>query len=182
MPAPELLQQSAYFYEQQCEERTVDELENKKVQEFGDTKYRAVTYSPLATTRFREHMPATIRRDKDLLSRKGIGKEVDVLNTKRPDAIKLLYIVPSFRWLEATKTFDGTTVKSTRIGGGLRVYMERPWYSSGNGELVGVVLYSTEKFKAAGQDKSNPKGGLQGSMMYKKGAEQNVPQVKGMNL
>jgi hypothetical protein len=28
-----------------------------------------------------------------------------------------------------------------RFGGGLRVYLDRPWYSSGDGELLGVVLY-----------------------------------------
>ena len=69
------------------------------MQEFGDTKYRGVTYVPLATTRFREHMPASMRSDKDQLTRKGIGKELKVLSSKRPDAIKLQYIVPSFRWL-----------------------------------------------------------------------------------
>ncbi len=185
-PAPELLQQSAYFYEQHCEQRTTDKLSHKKVQEFGDTKYRAVTYVPLATTRFREHMPAAIRNDKNNLTRKGIGKELDVLNSKRPDAVKLLYIVPSFRWLEDAKTFDGTTVKSTRLGGGLRVYMERPWYSSGNGELVGIVLYSTEKFTPSGSGDGNTKGGvkgLQGKTMYQKGAGQSVGQMQGaMNL
>lgn len=30
--------------------------------------------------------------------------------------------------------------RSTRSGGGLRVYLERPWFSSGDGELLGVVL------------------------------------------
>jgi hypothetical protein len=29
---------------------------------------------------------------------------------------------------------------STRIGGGLRVYLDRPWFSSGEGELLGVVV------------------------------------------
>ena len=28
-----------------------------------------------------------------------------------------------------------------RIGGGLRVYLDRPWYSSGDGELLGIILY-----------------------------------------
>ena len=39
------------------------------------------------------------------------------------------------------------------MAAGLRIYMDRPWYSSGNGELVGVVLYSTEKFKPSTKGK-----------------------------
>lgn len=180
-PAPELLKQSAYFYEQHVEDRLVDKLSNNKVQEFGDTKYRAVTYVPLATTRFREHMPANIRTNKDDLNRKGSGKELDILSSKRPDSLKLRYVVPSYRWVEDEKTFDGTIVRSTRKGGGLRLYMDRPWYSSGNGELVGVVLYSTKKFVA-----SNPKGEGKGidnykAPAYKKGGGINAMQVEGMN-
>jgi hypothetical protein len=29
-----------------------------------------------------------------------------------------------------------------RFGGGLRIYLERPWYSSGEGELLGVALWN----------------------------------------
>jgi hypothetical protein len=158
-PAPELLQQSAYFYEQHVEDRLSDILKNQKSQEFGDTKYRGVTYAPLATSRFREHMPPAIRKDSSLITRKGTGKLVDVLSSKRPDSVKLLYIVPSFRWVEPERVFDGTMIRSTRKGGGLRVYMERPWFSSGNGELLGIVLYSTEKFTPSS---GGGKGGIKG--------------------
>jgi hypothetical protein len=34
---------------------------------------------------------------------------------------------------------DGTRIRK-RYGGGLRVYLERPWFSSGAGELLGVVF------------------------------------------
>jgi hypothetical protein len=40
--------------------------------------------------------------------------------------------------------------------------MERPWYSSGNGELLGVVLYSTEKFSPP--SKESPKGDGKGGI------------------
>lgn len=158
-PAPVLQPQSAYFFEEHCEDRVNDKLESYRTQEFGDTKYRLVNYVPLATSRFREHMPKAIRNDSSALSRRGIGKDVKVLNTKRPDGIKLLYAVPSFRWLESEKKLDGNLVRSTRKGGGIRIYMERPWYSSGNGELVGVVLYSTEKFTPASSTNTNKKSG-----------------------
>jgi hypothetical protein len=60
-----------------------------------------------------------------------------VKSSARPDAPKVLYVIPTFRW-------SGTAgASSTRLGGGLRVYMERPWWSSGGGELLGVVLAKT---------------------------------------
>src|SRR5262249_52480910 len=38
---------------------------------------------------------------------------------------------------------DTNLQRSVRFGGGLRVYLQRPWYSSGEGELLGVTLWST---------------------------------------
>jgi len=40
---------------------------------------------------------------------------------------------------------DGARVEHTRQGGGLRVYLDRPWFSSGDGELLGVVLMREQK-------------------------------------
>lgn len=56
-----------------------------------------------------------------------------VLSSARPAPPKVLYVVPTFGW-------DRTPARSTRSGGGLRVWLDRPWFSSGNGELLGVVL------------------------------------------
>jgi len=147
-PLPEEHQERAFFYEQLVTDLTKDTISNVAKQEFGDTKYRGVTYVPTATTRFREYMPRVIANDTKKITRRGDGKLLDVLSSKRPDSVKLLYVVPSFRWVEEQRLLVGNTVTSTRNGGGLRVWMDRPWYSSGNGELLGVVLYSTQKWKA----------------------------------
>ncbi len=45
--------------------------------------------------------------------------------------------MPTFRWRE---TPSGDALDSTREGNGLRVWLERPWFSSGTGELLGVVI------------------------------------------
>lgn len=163
---PELLAQKAVFYEQHVENRLVDFLANIQTQEFGDTKYRKITYTPTATTRFRENFPKAIQSDSSKISRRGDGKELKILSSKRPDGVNLLYIVPSFRWVETEKKLIDNVVTSTRIGGGLRIYMERPWYSSGNEELLGIILYSTAKFSPPSKD-AKPKGGLQ--KMYQQG-------------
>jgi len=63
--------------------------------------------------------------------------ELDVLSSSRPAAPKVLYVVPTFGWSQEDIE-DGVAVR--RVGG-LRVYMERPWFSSGDGELLGAVLW-----------------------------------------
>ncbi len=108
----------------------------------GDTKYHEVTYTPVGATRFREYFPPAITADPKNLIRPaeteaGVPEVVDVLNSARPAAPKPLYVVPLFAW---ERTSGGGAMTSKRTGGGLRVYMDRPWYSSGKGELLGVTL------------------------------------------
>jgi hypothetical protein len=185
--------------------------------EFGDTKYRRVTYSAIATTRFAEYFRkrlkdvklsadtpfalsserlvegsetvrladntasfkpydagnksgdyvmdytgGSIRRTKASEASSAIPQNtdleitfveqpitretenpvaLDVLSTARPAAPRLLYIVPTFSWQSGLSGKANDTIESTRTGGGLRIYLERPWYTSGDGELLGVVLW-----------------------------------------
>lgn len=146
---PVLLDQRKTVVTLQEENPTDDKLSGQHLDEFGDTKYRLMNYIPTATTLYKEYMPPDRKDTNDKLIRRGPAKELHILSTKRPDTVDLLYVVPSFKWVEETKELVGGVVTSTRRGGGLRVYMKRPWYSSGNGELLGVVLYSTKKFVPA---------------------------------
>ncbi|MFQ5810607.1 MAG: hypothetical protein ACE5JM_13405, partial [Armatimonadota bacterium] len=121
-------------------EEDADELALAERHEFGDTKYRRVTYTAVATTRFREYLPFTdneIDTGQKVITRTSQPETVDVLSSARPDSPKVVYVVPTFGW-ETQETSRGRT--RTRSGGGLRVYLERPWFSSGDGELLGVVL------------------------------------------
>lgn len=130
--------------------------------EFGDTKFRLIEYTLRATTRFREYLPPSLYAQRDEVTRIGpvaegpkmaIGADDDpgapclvtsgtALNTivpssAHPDEPRILYVVPTFRWEDkSSKQFLDTT----RYGNGLRVWLERPWFSSGNGELLGVVI------------------------------------------
>jgi hypothetical protein len=108
--------------------------------EFGDTKYRAVSYKAVATSRFREYFPFTeedLTSGKVSITRTSAGVPVDVLSSARPLPPRVRYVIPTFGWGSTT---TATGMESKRSGGGLRVYLERPWYSSGDGELLGVVL------------------------------------------
>jgi hypothetical protein len=86
---------------------------------------------------------ATIRVSYPLpITRESEWVTIDIPSSARPAAPKILYVIPTFGW-EKPQVQSGKPIVSKRLGGGLRVYMERPWYSSGDGELLGVVLASS---------------------------------------
>lgn len=105
--------------------------------EFGDTKYRRITYTITSTSRFREQMPAEIGSDAGQLVRKSEPITIDVPNAAPPAIPDVVYVVPTFGW---ERTREPGKLTSLRKGGGLRIYLERPWFSSGDGELLGVLL------------------------------------------
>lgn len=138
--------------------------------EFGDTRFRFIRYRLRATTRFREYLPPKLFARLDKITQHGPWVETDqvqvqalsalgeakdagapvlrvtqggktgsiVRSSAAPDVPELVYVVPTFRW--SRPAASGNTRTSTRLGNGLRVYLERPWFSSGDGELLGVVI------------------------------------------
>jgi len=153
-PATDLVQQNMHVEEIPAPDAANDQLPIKDLRgqavkhALGDTKYHLVTYMAIGTTRYREYFPpAVLANPQDLIrpTPAEVGTvpadnarfALDVPNSARPDAPKLLYAVPAFGWSE---TVNAGVITRKRQGGGLRVYMERPWFSSGDGELLGVVL------------------------------------------
>lgn len=116
--------------------------------EFRDTRHRWVHYRATATTRFREYFPPEITDDPTLVTHEGPEVRLDVPSSRRPEPPDVLYVVPTWTW--TTRRMPGlprpgarpgpATTLTTRSGGGLRVYLDRPWWSSGADELLGVVL------------------------------------------
>jgi hypothetical protein len=118
----------------------------------GDTKRHRVRYTAVATSRYREYFP----QDQDLdFTRASDEVLVDVPASARPLAPGVVYVVPAFGWQRQT---DTNLKRSVRFGGGLRVYLERPWFSSGTGELLGVALWSSRNgaLNDATRDKYKP--------------------------
>jgi hypothetical protein len=101
---------------------------------FNDTRRHRVVYTATAASRYREYFP----QDLDF-TRGGDPVAVDVPASARPLAPEIVYVVPTFGW---QRQQDTNMKRSVRFGGGLRVYLQRPWYSSGEGELLGVALWS----------------------------------------
>jgi hypothetical protein len=105
--------------------------------DFGDTKYRLLTYDVVATTRFREYFPKSITANLDNLSKTFSKLDVVVPSSATPPAPEISYIAPSFGWL--VDRVGSQVTQSTRRGGGLRVYLGDKWYRSGAGEQLAVV-------------------------------------------
>jgi hypothetical protein len=115
--------------------------------EFGDTKYRRVIYHSVATTRFREFfprpltdVPENIQRTEDVEDAGGTVKTAlvhHIPSSTRPAAPEPLYVLPTFRW---ELDDEGPERRHVRHGKAVRVWLRRPWFSSGDGEQLGVVL------------------------------------------
>ncbi len=109
---------------------------------FADTKYRRVGYLPSATTRFREYFTgiidtARLKGETLPLGRDGDILELDILNTARPSVPVLEYVVPGFVWSKSpVRERNKVNVRN----GTIRVYLRRPWYSSGDDERIAVIL------------------------------------------
>ena len=101
----------------------------------NDTRHHTVFYTARATSRFHEYFAQDQNLD---FTRSSQPVNVDVPASARPAAPLVNYIVPTFGWQRQTQT---NLKRSVRFGGGLRIYLDRPWFSSGAGELLGVAFY-----------------------------------------
>ena len=138
-----LIDGNPYQFSNQPSEHAEDII----VQQFGDTKHRNVEYQPIATTRYREYFTRLINEAKDLnknftITRNGNKIKVNILSTARPVAPQVEYVLPSFNW---AKNASQKTITHLRTGN-TRVYMKRPWFSSGEGEQIAVVLAKGKDF------------------------------------
>ncbi|QIZ99228.1 hypothetical protein [Leifsonia sp. PS1209] len=112
---------------------------------FADTKHRRVSYFFRAATRFREYFaPELLRGDPanpldDGASVIGETVEVSVPSSARPAAPLIHSVLPLFRWNEGVEPEQPMARRVTRQAG-VRIYLQRPWYSSGEGELLAVLL------------------------------------------
>jgi hypothetical protein len=108
---------------------------------FNDTKHRMVNYRCIATSRYREYFTGIIetglKTNKPVnLTQTGDNVQINILSTARPATAVVDYIVPSFNWLTNNKGNEITRMRT----GNIRVYLQRPWFSSGDDEMLGVIL------------------------------------------
>jgi len=117
--------------------------------EFPDTKYREITYTAHAIPRFTDKYKEG--ETAELVSEPVTLK---VLSTARPLSPKVSHIVPTIRrnerYIEENNTI---TLIQESLGGGLRIYLEPPFETSGLGEMLGIVLW---KYVPDGNEVSSP--------------------------
>ncbi|MFF4187652.1 hypothetical protein ACFYZ9_31115 [Streptomyces sp. NPDC001691] len=119
---------------------TEDAAAVSRTHEFGDTRHRNVTYTPTGVTRFREYFHPSITEDRANVTRVGPGSDlVAVPSSRRPEPPSVAYAMPTFRRRRTVDDQHGTVTQS-RHSAGLRVHLDRPWFSSGDDEMLAVVL------------------------------------------
>lgn len=107
--------------------------------QFGDTKHRIVKYKAIASTRYREYFSGLIKSKGDafVITKESNTVSINVPSSARPLAPQVEYVIPNFEWSRETVGNKTTTGR----GSGLRIYLKRPWYSSGQDEKLAVVLF-----------------------------------------
>lgn len=103
----------------------------------GDTRHHRIRYRAVAVSRDADCFIPPVEGEAGF-SRESASLEVSIPASSRPLAPEVAYVLPTFGWQRQT---DTSVKRSVRFGGGLRVYLKRPWFSSGEGERLGVVLW-----------------------------------------
>lgn len=113
--------------------------------DFGDTKHRIVEYTLKATSRFTEFFPAVSGQQDPADEYTASSKPVivNIPSSQAPSTPNVAFIIPFFEWETET---DGH-FRSTRKGNRLRVYLEKPWFSSGENEKLAVIISSTPSYQ-----------------------------------
>jgi hypothetical protein len=104
-----------------------------------DTKHRVIDYAMRATTRFREYFDPILFDTRDGTGITGKTVKISVPSSARPPAPVINSIVPLFRWESSTQPQQPFGHRNRRRTG-LRLYLERPWFRTGEGEMLAVVL------------------------------------------
>lgn len=103
--------------------------------EFGDTKYRKICVSSKGVSKFSECYPKEVRdKTENMLSSASKRIDLTILNSCPPPPPRIQYIIPTFE-----RKSDGRS--ASRLGAA-RVYIDRPWEVSGQGELLALAFFN----------------------------------------
>ncbi|CAN7717507.1 hypothetical protein LJR251_005922 [Rhizobium rhizogenes] len=106
---------------------------------FGDTRHRMITYSVTATSRFRRFFADDDRGS--FAIKNELPAPVSIPSAARPSPPVVLAIRPAFRWEEDSPGGNVIT-RRKRFGGSLRIELERPWFLTGEGEQLAVIVWT----------------------------------------
>ncbi len=110
--------------------------------QFFDTKHRVVTYSGVASSAFAECYPDGT----PITVTSATPATVNVLSSAKPEPPSITDVIPIYEW---DLTDASGKLTSRRAPSALRVFIARPWWSSGIGELLGVLTSASDETDAA---------------------------------
>lgn len=112
---------------------------HKAIQTFADTHHRRVSYTLIGATRYAEYFPPEDLPGDDDPQSRADAVELTIVSSARPDAPVVLETVPLILWDTSTEPDQPFARRRVRRSGA-RLWLSRPWYTSGDGELLAVVL------------------------------------------
>jgi hypothetical protein len=107
--------------------------------EFGDTRHRKVTYTLTAVSRFR-HFFGAAEDESAFVAKAVLPRLVSIPNSARPSPPMVLSIRPAFAWETSREGGQNFTLRRRRLGGHVRVELKGPWYETGEGEQLAVIV------------------------------------------
>jgi hypothetical protein len=103
-----------------------------------DTKARHVKYRLHGSSRYREFFAPTELPPIDDAASAGNEVEVNIPSSAAPAPPVVHDVIPMFLWEATTEPEHPFAVRRVRRSG-VRIWLDRPWYSSGGGEMLAVI-------------------------------------------
>ncbi|QTN22206.1 hypothetical protein HZ992_18880 [Rhizobacter sp. AJA081-3] len=110
--------------------------------DFGDSRARKVDVEITAQSRFASEFQGA---PAEFLSAPGVLRHVVVPSSAVPPRPDVDYVMPQYLWLESGPNHSA----HERVGGCFRIWLRRPWFSSGFGEKLAIVCWPDEDFNRA---------------------------------
>jgi hypothetical protein len=110
--------------------------------EYGDTKHRLVDYRFRGTSRFTEYFhPSLVATPAD---RSVVGPKLtlSIPSSARPPKPVVHDVVPLLRWADSAEPEQPFASRRSRRSG-LRIYVDRSWYATGDDERLAVICAPT---------------------------------------
>ncbi len=110
--------------------------------DLGDTRHHRITYTASALSRFVEFYVASLTEDPQNTTLRSEPVTLDIPATAPPAIPDIAFVLPTFADSDMGTNAAGEQTRR-RSGSGLRLYMNRGWFSSGDGEQLALVLSTT---------------------------------------
>ncbi|WP_431965988.1 hypothetical protein [Nocardia sp. bgisy134] len=108
------------------------------IHKLPDTKARTVNYRLFGTSRYREFFLPNELPPADDEASGGNEVAVNIPSSARPSLPVVHSVIPMFMWEQTTEPEHPFAIRRIRRSG-VRIWLERGWYSSGDGELLAVL-------------------------------------------